>query len=128
MYAIIQVGGNQYRVNPGSSIKVDRVNAKEGEALTFPALLVADDQEVKVGKEAARVIVTAAVVAHTKGDKVKTLRFRAKSRHRRRVGMRPQLSLIKITSIGEGESVSKVKTSRTIKKRVTRSKKSQPND
>lgn len=128
MYAIIQVGGNQYRVNPGISIKVDRLHAKEGEALTFPALLVADDREVKVGKEAARVVVTAAVVAHTQGDKVKTLRFRAKSRHRRRVGMRPQLSLIKITSIGEEEKVSKVKTTTPTLKRIIHAKKTRSDD
>ncbi len=126
MYAIIQVGGNQYRVSPGTFLEVDRLSAKVGDVLTFPALLVTDDRVVKIGKEATDVSVKGSVVAHIQGNKVKTLRFRAKSRHHRRVGMRPQLTQIRIISIGEEEEKRVEKTASTTKKEVSRTKKDKP--
>ncbi len=101
MFAVVKIGGNQYKVTPGSSITVDRLNGAQGTQLSFPALLVASENTVILGKEAEVVSVTAKIMEHFQGDKISVDRFRAKSRHRRHKGFRHQLTTVLIEKIGD---------------------------
>ena len=102
MYAIIKIGGNQYRVEPGTCLEVDHLESDPGETMDVPALLVVDDQKnVKVGKEAAEVGVTLKIDKHTLGEKIHVSRFRHKVRHRRHIGFRPHLTQVTVESIGQ---------------------------
>lgn len=103
MYAIVKIGGNQYRVENGQKVEVDRLVGNAGDLLTFPALMVAEGEKVKVGKDAENTPVHAKIVAHTRGVKVDVMRFRAKSRHRRKKGFRQSCTMIEIQSIGNAK-------------------------
>ena len=105
MYAIVKIGGNQYKVAPEETVTVAKLpGTKTGESLKFPALMVVDGSNIKIGKEAAATDVSATVMSHEKGEKINTLRFRAKSRHRRRHGLRVQVTKLKINAIGAGRT------------------------
>ena len=103
MYAIVKIGGNQYRVENGQKVQVDRLVGNTGDLVSFPALMVADKEEVKLGKDAENIPVKAKIVAHTRGVKVDVMRFRAKSRHRRKKGFRQSCTMIEIQSIGNAK-------------------------
>jgi len=100
MYAVIKLGGHQYRVAPGDRVVVDRLSGKVGEIVTVPALLVADNSDVKIGTPASQTPVTVKIVSHGQGEKVHVRRFRAKSRTRRHTGFRSQLTEITVEAIG----------------------------
>lgn len=104
MYAVVKIGGKQYRVETGQTVVVDRQEGKEGDKLHFSSLLYVDGTTVKVGKEAAEVEVVAKIGKHLKGDKIDIRRFQAKSRHRRHVGFRPYQTSLMIETIS-GKSV-----------------------
>ncbi|EKD85047.1 MAG: hypothetical protein ACD_38C00100G0001 [uncultured bacterium] len=105
MNAVIQAGGNQYKVIPGQKIVVDRLADEVGKIVEYPALLVVDEKAVKLGKEAETVKVKAKIVEHKKGEKIRILRFKAKSRYARRRGFRPYQTVLQIESIGKQISV-----------------------
>jgi large subunit ribosomal protein L21 len=97
-YAIISVGGKQYRVHEGQRLLVDRLRTDEGKTFTPDVLLVggsgAPDLKPKSG------LVTARVVGHVRGDKIRIGKYRPKSGYRRHTGFRASLSQIEIESIG----------------------------
>lgn len=99
MYAIVQIGGNQYRVEPKKTIQVDSLEAKEGEMVSYPALLFVDGDTVKVGKESVGIAVRFKVLKHLKGDKLDVYRYRSKSRFRRHIGFRPYLTELEVETI-----------------------------
>jgi large subunit ribosomal protein L21 len=105
MYAVIKIGGTQYRVQPGQSLEVNHLQGKAGDTLEFPSLLVVDDKhEVKLGSEALRTKVVATVVSIAKGEKVHVRRFRAKSRYHRHIGFRQLLTKVRIESVGKTQT------------------------
>lgn len=110
MYAIIKIGGNQYKVSPKQILEVDRLDSEDKSLVTYPCLLVVDGEKAIVGKEAEKILVTAKVLKQTRGEKIDVVRFRHKVRHRRHVGFRADLTQIQIESIGN------VKTDATDKK------------
>lgn len=100
--AVIETGGKQYLVKPGDKLKVEKLEAKEGDKLTFEPLLVADeaDKEVKVGTptvEGAKV--TAEVVAAGRGRKVEVVKYKPKIRYKKLTGHRQHYTEIQITDI-----------------------------
>jgi large subunit ribosomal protein L21 len=96
-YAIISLGGKQYRVREGERLLVDRLKADEGKTFNPDVLFVGGDGE---GTLAPRTQVTARVVGHVLGDKVRIGKRRPKSGYRRQTGFRARLSQIEIQSIG----------------------------
>ena len=65
MYAIANISGKQYKVEAGSTIVVDRLNAEVGDVVTFPVMLTVDGSKVKAGNPVIKdVVVNAKVVAH----------------------------------------------------------------
>ena len=102
MYAVITTGGKQYLVREGQKLQVEKLEAKEGETLTFEAMLIADDagESVKVGTPiVAGAQVTAKVMAQGRADKVSVIKFKPKVRYRRNVGHRQPFTEIVIESI-----------------------------
>ena len=98
MYAIVRAGGRQEKVAVGDLVTLDRVEAKPGESITLPTLLIVDGDQVSPN---ADVTVTAEVVAQTKGPKIEILRYKNKTGYRRRQGHRAKLTQVRITSIAK---------------------------
>ena len=97
-YAIIAVGGKQYRVREGERLLVDRVATDEGKTFNPSVLLFGDDKKTELSPSG--VSVTARVVSHVRGEKVTIGKYRPKSGYRRKTGFRAALSQLEIEKIG----------------------------
>jgi large subunit ribosomal protein L21 len=99
-YAIIELGGKQYRVEEGDSVVVDRVAEKEGAKITARALLYnGNGKTVMDGPDLEKVKVEAVVAEHLKGEKLRVFKYRPKKRYRRRSGHRSLLTRLEISGI-----------------------------
>ena len=98
MYAIVRAGGRQEKVAVGDLISLDRVQAKPGETVVLPTVLIVDGD--KVNTDAKGVTVTAEVIDHNRGPKIEILRYKNKTGYRRRQGHRSDLTDVQIISIG----------------------------
>ena len=79
MYAVIETGGKQYRVQEGDVITVEKLNAEAGDVVTFDKVLVlGEGKDVKVGTPYLDAAVTATVVENGKGQKVIIFKYKAK--------------------------------------------------
>jgi large subunit ribosomal protein L21 len=96
-YAIISVGGKQYRVHEGERLIVDRLKTDEGKTFHPDVLFLGGDGD---GTLAPRSQVTAKVVGHVLGEKIRIGKRRPKSGYRKQTGFRAHLSQIEIQSIG----------------------------
>ena len=100
MYAVVKVGGKQYRVEKGESLLVDRMAAGEGDKVTLDPLLFADgDNTVFDGGELAKIKVEAVVTGHERGKKVHVLKYKPKRGYKRRTGFRADLTRLEIKDI-----------------------------
>lgn len=97
-YAIISVGGKQYRVQEGEKLVVDRLKTEEGKTLSPAVLLFGDDKKTELSPKS--VTVTARVVGHVKGEKIRIGKYRKRTGYRRHTGHRSRLSEIEIETIG----------------------------
>ena len=101
MYAVIKTGGKQYRVAEGTVLKVEKLDVAAGESLDISdVLLIANGEEMKVGApmiEGAKV--TAEVISHGRGPKIKIIKFKRRKHHRKQMGHRQWFTELKITSI-----------------------------
>jgi large subunit ribosomal protein L21 len=98
-YAIITVGGKQYRVQEGERLLVDRMKTDEGETFNPRVLLVGGDGKTELSPSTT---VTARVVGHTLGDKIRIGKYKRRTGYRRHTGFRASLTQIEIESIGSG--------------------------
>jgi large subunit ribosomal protein L21 len=96
-YAIISLGGKQYRVQEGERLLVDRLKQDEGKTLTPVVLMAGGDGPVKLAPK--DVTVTARVVRHLKGDKIVIGKYKQRTGYRRHTGFRPSLTQIEIEAI-----------------------------
>ena len=102
-YAIVRVGGKQYRVEKGDSIVVDRMSANEGDKVDLEPLLFADgNKSVLGGANLAKVKVQATVSGHERGKKIHGLKFKPKRGYKRRYGARAHLTRLEINSVKAG--------------------------
>lgn len=97
-YAIISVGGKQYRVREGQRLLVDRVAADDGATFTPAVLLVGGDGETQVAPQG--VVVTARVVGQQRGPKIRIGKYKQRVGYKRHTGFRAALTQIEIESIG----------------------------
>lgn len=101
MYAVIKTGGKQYRVAQGDTLKVEKLDAGEGESVEFDqVLMVGEGKDVKIGTpyiDGSRV--TATVKGHGRGDKVDIIKFRRRKHHMKRAGHRQDYTELEITGI-----------------------------
>ncbi len=101
MYAIIQTGGKQYKVEVGSQIMVEKLESDVNAEVSFETLLVADDSGVKVGKPVlSGVVVRGKVLEHGKGKKVVVFKYKPKKDTRSKRGHRQPYTKVEILSIG----------------------------
>lgn len=101
MYAVIETGGKQYRVQEGDTIFIEKVAGNEGETLSFDKiLLVSNGEEVKVGKPYVDgVSVEGNIVEHGKAKKVVIFKFKRKKDYRKKQGHRQPYTKVKIEKI-----------------------------
>jgi large subunit ribosomal protein L21 len=98
--AIIRTGGKQYRVSPGSVLKVEKLAVAEGAAVDFEVLLVGQGDAVQIGTPlVAGAKVTGQVVSHGRGAKIIVYKFRKRTNYRKKQGHRQAYTEIKITGI-----------------------------
>jgi large subunit ribosomal protein L21 len=105
-YAIITVGGKQYRVQEGERLLVDRMKTGEGETFNPRVLLIGGDGNTDLSPSTT---VTARVVEHTLGDKIRIGKYKRRTGYRRHNGFRASLTQIEIESIGGGSKKSSAK-------------------
>ena len=101
MYAVIETGGKQYRVQEGDVITVEKLNAEAGDKVTFDkVLLMSDGKDVKVGTPYLDAAVSGSVVENGKGKKVIIFKYKAKKDYRKKQGHRQPYTMVKIESLG----------------------------
>jgi large subunit ribosomal protein L21 len=107
MYAIVKTGGKQYRVERGQRLLVERLAAEAGSDVTLEPILYRSDEAVfdKAGLESVQV--TAKVVAHVRGEKLRVFKFKPKRGYKRRTGHRQDLTQIEVTDIAHGKAKAK---------------------
>lgn len=103
MNAVIKTGGKQYRVSQGDKLNVESLVAEPGDELEMDqVLMIHDGDAVEVGKpviEGAKV--TAKVIEHGRGDKIKIVKFKRRKHYRRQMGHRQNYTRIEITGISK---------------------------
>ncbi len=105
MYAVIETGGKQYRVESGTVIRVEKLDVPVGEKVVFERVLMAGGEGgVLVGQEAAKVRVEGTVLGHGKGRKIVVFKYRPKKGYHRKRGHRQLFTEIRVESITAGTS------------------------
>jgi large subunit ribosomal protein L21 len=99
MYAVVESGGKQYKVEEGTSLLVDRLDAKEGDKVSLRPVLFRDGDVIVGAKDLAKVKVEAKVAGHLRGPKVKVFKYKAKKGYRKRAGHRSELTKLEVTSL-----------------------------
>jgi large subunit ribosomal protein L21 len=105
VYAIISIGGSQYRVSEGERLLVDRVSHDEKKTFHPTILMIGGDGKADLGPKNAQV--TARVVEHVRGPKVRVGKYRQRTGYRRHTGHRSELTEIEIESIGTKQTRAK---------------------
>lgn len=104
MYAVIETGGKQYRVEPGQTVVVEKLPGNEGDQIAFDRVLLVssgDGADVQVGQPlVSGVKVTGEIVEHGLGDKLIVFKFRRRKNYVRKNGHRQQYTAVKIAAIG----------------------------
>jgi large subunit ribosomal protein L21 len=101
MYAIVKTGGKQYRVEEGTDLFVERLPDAVGATVALEPLLLAGDGEARFDADAlAKASVSAEVVEHVRGPKLRVFKFKPKRGYKRRTGHRQELTRLRVTSIG----------------------------
>ncbi len=99
MFAIVRTGGKQYRVAAGDKIAVEKIAGNAGDSISLSDVLLAGEgSELKAAKD---LTVSAEIIAQAKSEKVIVFKKRRRHNYRRRNGHRQQLTILKITAIGD---------------------------
>lgn len=106
MFAIIETGGKQYKVEKGLTLDVELLEEKEGASINFDKVfLISDEKETKVGTPNVNgATVSAKVIAHKRGEKIIVFKMKAKKRYQKTQGHRQELTTIEITDIKAGSA------------------------
>jgi large subunit ribosomal protein L21 len=107
-YAIISLGGKQYRVQEGQRLLVDRIAQDEGKTFHPTVLFVGGNGKSEFSPKGTQV--TAKVVGSALGDKIRIGKYKKRTGYRRHAGHRAQLTQIEITAIGASRAAAKPKT------------------
>ena len=103
MFAVIETGGKQYKVNEGDVIFVEKLDVAEGDTITFDsvkALSIGDTFEVGT-PNVAGAVVKATVVKNGKGKKIYVLKYKSKKNEKKKMGHRQPYTKVQILSIGK---------------------------
>jgi large subunit ribosomal protein L21 len=107
MYAVVESGGKQYKVEEGTSLFVDRLDAKEGDKVSLRPVMFRDTEVVASPQELEKVKVEATVAGHLRGKKIKVFKYKAKKGYRKRAGHRSELTRLEVTSLKMGKAAAK---------------------
>ncbi len=107
MYAIVKTGGKQYRVERGQTLLVERLAAKQGASVALEPILYRSEEAVFDVDGLKKVKVTAKIVAHERGEKLRVFKFKPKRGYKRRTGHRQELTRIEVTDISMGAAAKK---------------------
>ncbi len=101
MYAVIETGGKQYRVEVGTELEVELLDVEPGQSITLErVLLVADGEEAAIGRPVvAEAAVDAEVVRRDRGEKLISFKYRPKARRRVKKGHRQELTVLRVTDV-----------------------------
>lgn len=102
MFAVVDIDGNQYKVEPKETLEMHKLDAEPGKTLTFDnvVLLASSEKEAKVGQPfVAGASVEAKVVEHFRGEKIRVFKFKPKKRYQRTQGHRQEYTRVEITNI-----------------------------
>jgi len=101
MYAIIETGGKQYKVEEGDTIEIETVVAMPGEEVTFDrVLLIGDGKDCAIGQpNVAGSRVVGQLLRHDRGEKIVVGKFKRRKKYRRRTGHRQGISVVQIKQI-----------------------------
>lgn len=104
MYAVIRTGGKQYRVSEGDRLKVESLVGEAGADITIDdVLMVGNGESVNVGAPlVTNASVSARVVQHGRGKKVRIIKFKRRKHYRRQMGHRQNFTELEITGITPG--------------------------
>src|SRR5258705_4293147 len=117
MYAVIETGGKQYKVEKGTSLLVDRLPDKEGQKVTLRPVMFRDKEVVADPTELEKVKVEATVAEHLRGPKIKVFKYKPKKGYRRRAGHRSELTRLEVTELklGAGKAAAKAEPKKEAK-------------
>ena len=110
-YAVVETGGKQYKVEEGTSLLVDRLDAKEGDKVALRPVMFRGEDVVAGSKDLAKVKVEAKVTEHLRGPKIKVFKYKPKKGYRRRAGHRSELTKLEVTTVKMGKTARKAKSS-----------------
>lgn len=100
MFAVVRTGGKQYRIAAGDKIAVEKLAGDAGDTVTLGDVLLAGEGEKLA--DASKVTVSAEIIAQAKSEKVVVFKKRRRHNYRRKAGHRQQMTLLRITDVGEG--------------------------
>jgi large subunit ribosomal protein L21 len=115
MYAIVKTGGKQYRVERGQTLLVERLAVDEGANVALEPILYRSDDAVFDTAGLKKVKVTAKVLAHERGEKLRVFKFKPKRGYKRRTGHRQELTRIEVTDISMGGAAKEAAAKSTAK-------------
>ncbi|WP_018024456.1 50S ribosomal protein L21 [Corynebacterium ulceribovis] len=100
MYAIVKTGGKQYKVAEGDLVKVEKIEGEPGSSVALTPVLLVDGADVTSDADAlSKVSVNGEIVEHTKGPKIRIMKYKNKTGYKRRIGHRQKLTVVKITGL-----------------------------
>jgi large subunit ribosomal protein L21 len=101
MYAVVKTGGKQYKVAPGEKLKVEQIPADVGaEVVLDQVLMVGEGDNVRLGRPVVTgATVTATVVSHGRGEKVKIFKMRRRKHYQKHQGHRQNFTELRIDNI-----------------------------
>ncbi len=99
MFAVVRTGGKQYRVAAGDKIAVEKLAGEAGDKITLGDVLLAGSEGAIA--DAAKVVVSAEIIAQAKSEKVIVFKKRRRHNYRRRNGHRQQMTLLRILAVGD---------------------------
>ncbi len=101
MYAVIRSGGKQYRVEPGATIQVERLEGKVGGKVTFEDVLAVrtDDKKIVAGAQASKAKVTGKIVKHVRGPKLRVTKYKTGGQYQIQRGHRQGYTAVEVSDI-----------------------------
>ncbi|MBI4779637.1 50S ribosomal protein L21 [Candidatus Falkowbacteria bacterium] len=97
--AVIKTGGKQYKASVGQNLKIEKIDAEVGAVLKFQTMLVAEEENVQLGKPLLGELVEGKILEQGKNKKVSVVKFKNKTRYKRNVGHRQPYTKVEITKI-----------------------------
>ena len=107
MFAVVRTGGKQYRVAPGDKIVVEKLAGETGDSINLEDVLLAGEGSQLKSTTGLKVV--AEIIAQAKSDKVTVFKKRRRHNYRRKAGHRQQLTILRITAIGDQKAEKKAK-------------------